>query len=118
MKALILLISLNTMACGASAQIRDNRISPTLLNRSLNNHTDANTIKARLPESVYQSAADNTPISSITIPEHNAAARGLPFFCRQELHMDKKLPMQVRLRMGSVQHVDWLEQKPGAIAPR
>lgn len=39
------------------------------------------------------------------------------FFCRQELKADKKLPVPVRLRLGSMQMTDWLESKPNAQKP-
>ncbi len=35
----------------------------------------------------------------------------LPFFCRIEHQMGKKLPMMFKFRLGSVEYVDWLEQK-------
>ncbi|XZF15677.1 hypothetical protein ACTHGU_06035 [Chitinophagaceae bacterium MMS25-I14] len=35
------------------------------------------------------------------------------FFCRQEVKMDRKLPLPLRFRLGSLQYCNWLEQKPG-----
>ena len=35
----------------------------------------------------------------------------LPFFCRIEHQMGKKLPVQFKFRLGSVDYVDWLEGK-------
>ncbi len=43
--------------------------------------------------------------------------RHLPFFCRQELALEKRIKLPVRLRLGSVQQADWLESKPGAELP-
>ena len=41
----------------------------------------------------------------------------LPFFCRQELNLEKKTGLPIRLRAGSLSSCDWLEQKPGSIHP-
>ncbi len=35
----------------------------------------------------------------------------LPFFCRVEHNCGKKLPFAFKLRLGSVEYVDWLEGK-------
>ncbi|TDW99770.1 hypothetical protein EDB95_0781 [Dinghuibacter silviterrae] len=43
------------------------------------------------------------------------------FFCRVEMKVDKLTPVwpfQIRVRVGSLQDNDWLEQKPGAIKPQ
>jgi hypothetical protein len=37
----------------------------------------------------------------------------LPLFCKIEYHLDKVLPIPVRFRLGSVDYVNWLEQKTG-----
>lgn len=37
-----------------------------------------------------------------------------PIFCRIEHHLDKKVRIPVKFRLGSVEYVDWLEGKPGA----
>jgi hypothetical protein len=53
----------------------------------------------------------------VSIIANDAAVRHLPFFCKGEHIMDKKLPIPVRLRIGSIQQSDWLERKPSAIKP-
>ena len=35
----------------------------------------------------------------------------LPFFCRIEHQLGKKLPLLFKFRLGSVEYVDWLEGK-------
>jgi hypothetical protein len=35
----------------------------------------------------------------------------LPFFCKIEHQMGKKMPVQFKFRLGSVDYVDWLEGK-------
>ncbi len=41
----------------------------------------------------------------------------LPFFCRVEHDMGKKLPFAFKFRLGSVEYVDWLEGKSTWINP-
>ena len=40
------------------------------------------------------------------------------FFCRQELLLEKRFLLPIKFRLGSVNFVDYLEQKPNAINPR
>jgi len=37
--------------------------------------------------------------------------RTLGFFCRQEIKMDRRLPVSFRFRLGSTEQCDWLEGK-------
>lgn len=41
----------------------------------------------------------------------------LGFFCKNELALDKITPIAIRFRLGSLDHVNWMEQKPNAIKP-
>jgi hypothetical protein len=41
-------------------------------------------------------------------------AEQLPFFCKWEHKLGAKLPIPVLFRLGSVEYVNWLEQKGGA----
>jgi hypothetical protein len=42
----------------------------------------------------------------------------LGFFCQKELQLDKVAPLPIRFRLGSLDYVNWMEQKPNAIKPR
>lgn len=47
----------------------------------------------------------------------NFYSRGLGFFCKQELTIEKTISIPFRFRLGSLDHVNYLEQKPNAIKP-
>jgi len=44
--------------------------------------------------------------------------QGLGFFCRKELQVEQKTKIPVKLRVGSIEQCNYLEQKPGYTIPR
>ncbi len=56
--------------------------------------------------------------SFLNVITHSNYSKDLGFFCKKELQLDKFTPIPFRFRLGSMEYVNYLEQKPNAIKPR
>lgn len=48
----------------------------------------------------------------------NHSTRNFGFFCRQELSLEKKLAIPVKLRLGSIDYCNYVEQKTAYKLPQ
>ena len=57
---------------------------------------------------------DSARINRSPIITQNYYTKGLSFFCKKELQLQKLTNVNVFLRLGTKQYVDYLEKKPNA----
>jgi hypothetical protein len=60
---------------------------------------------------------NNTATLKISPVSPSLVTSNMGFFCQKELMLDKITPLPIRFRLGSLDYVNWMEQKPNAIKP-
>jgi hypothetical protein len=58
---------------------------------------------------------DSAHVNHYPIITQNYYTKGLSFFCKKELQLQKLTNVNVFFRLGSKQYVDYLEKKPNAL---
>ena len=72
--------------------------------------------KAQLTQQqkMNQSAIDSLKSYPLHIVNSNFYSSHLAFFCKKELQVEKATKIPLKLRLGSLEYTDYLEQKPTA----
>ncbi len=68
------------------------------------------TVKGQQPGAGYRNFAKKPPISAIAGDQY---LQHQAFFCRKEWQLEQKIKIPVRIRVGSIEQCNYLEQKPG-----
>ena len=65
----------------------------------------------------YEDSTGFNKYSLLNVPTASFYINSLGFICQKELQLDKITPVPIRLRLGSLEYVNWMEQKPNVNKP-
>jgi len=66
----------------------------------------------------YGQLSDNVmPVTQIPVLQKRYEMQNMSFFCRKEWQFEKATSIPLRIRMGSLEYTNYLEQKPNSLKP-
>ena len=83
-------------------------------NVKLSDSSKTGTISSATCNSSILSLKPNSNILLINALQQNCSQQRLSFFCRKEWQFEKATSIPLRIRLGSLEYTNYLEQKPNA----
>ena len=87
-------------------------------NVKLSDSSKAGTINSVTCNSSILPLKPNSNILLLNALQQNYPQQRLSFFCRKEWKFEKATSIPLRIRLGSLEYTDYLEQKPNAARPQ